>query len=392
MDARPLIELGTVILGLAMLARLASRFGLPSIPLYLLAGLAFGEGGIVPLVTTEEFIELGSEIGLILLLFLLGLEYSAAELVSTMRTSARAGLVNLALAFPPGFVAALILGWGPIPALFLGGVTFITSSSVMAKILADHGWAGNRETPLVLSISIMEDLAMAVYLPILGALLIGGSIVAGIGPALVAVGAVAAILALALRVEVGLSRLLFSHSDEALLLTILGGAVLAAGLAQAVQISGAVGALLAGIVLSGPAAESARALLTPLRDLFAAIFFAFVGLSVDPADILPALAVAAILAIVTIVAQFAAGWLAARWAGVGPRGRARTGVLLLARGEFSIAIAELALAGGLVADLVPVTVTYVLIMAIAGPVAARLLETAPLIRLTTRGAATTPPS
>ena len=84
-----------------------------------------------------------------------------------------------------------------------------------------------------------------------------------------------------------MSRLIFNRSDEALLLTILGVAVLAAGLAEGLQISAAVGALLAGIVLSGPAAESARGLLAPLRDLFAAIFFAFVGLSVDPGSIPP---------------------------------------------------------------------------------------------------------
>jgi CPA2 family monovalent cation:H+ antiporter-2 len=374
MEARPLIELGAVILGLAFLARAASHFGLPSIPLYLLAGLAFGEGGIVPLVTTGGFVRLGAEIGLILLLFMVGLEYSATELLATLRTSIGSGLLNLALTFTPGAAVALALGWGVIPALFLGGITFVASSSVMAKILNDQGWVGNRETPIVLSLSILEDLAMAVYLPILGALLLGGSVLAGIVPALVAVLAVAAILMLALRVEVGLSRIVFSRSDEALLLTILGGAVLAAGLAQAVQVSGAVGALLAGILLSGPAAESARELLAPLRDLFAAIFFAFVGLSVDPSTLPPALGVALLLSVLTVAGQLIAGWWAASRAGIGPRGRARTGVLLLARGEFSIAIAELAIGGGLIADLASVTIAYVLIMSIVGPVAAKLLE------------------
>ena len=374
MTAASLIELGGVILGLAILARLANRFGLPSIPLYLLAGLAFGEGGLLPLGATASFVETGSEIGLILLLFLVGLEYSASELLAALRGSIRAGVLNLALTFPPGAITALILGWGVIPALFMGGITFVASSGVMAKILNDHGWVGNRETPLVLSITIMEDLAMAVYLPILGAFLIGGSTIAGIGKALVAILVVAAILAIALRVEIPLSRLIFNRSDEALLLTILGIAILAAGLAEAVQISAAVGALLAGIVVSGPAAESARGLLTPLRDLFAAIFFAFVGLSLDPGSIPPALGVATLLAIVTVIAQFVAGWVSASWGGIGPKGRTRAGVLLLARGEFSLAIAELAMVGGLVADLAPLTVTYVLIMAVVGPLAARLVE------------------
>lgn len=265
-----------------ILARLASRLAIPAIPLYLLAGLAFGEGGLLPLVTTAEFIEIGAEIGLILLLLSLGLEYSARELVSTLRAQASAGFLDAALNFSPGFLAGLVLGWGVLPAAVLGGVTYVSSSGVVAKLLHDLGWVGNRETPVVLSILVIEDLAMAVYLPLLAALLIGGATLAGLGTAVAAVAGVVAFLAIALRVEVGVSRLIFSHSDEALLLTILGLAVLVAGIAELVQVSAAVGALLVGIALSGPAAHGARALLAPLRHFMAAIFFAFFGLSVDP--------------------------------------------------------------------------------------------------------------
>jgi CPA2 family monovalent cation:H+ antiporter-2 len=121
-----------------------------------------------------------------------------------------------------------------------------------------------------------------------------------------------------------------------------------------------------------------------LRDLFAAIFFAFVGLSVDPGSIPPTIGVAVLLALATIVTQFIAGWLSASWAGIGPKGRSRAGVLLLARGEFSLAIAELAIAGGLVADLAPLTVTYVMFMAVVGPTASRLVELPAVGRLSMR--------
>jgi len=376
----PLLELGAVIVGLAILARLAGRIGIPAIPLYLLAGLAFGEGGILPLVTTHEFVRIGSEIGLVLLLFMLGLEYSAGELLSTMKGSVRAGVLDIALNYTPGFIAGLVMGWGLVPAMFLGGITLVTSSSVAAKILSDLGWIGNRETPLILSIAVMEDLAMAVYLPILGALLLGGATLAGLGSVALAILGVATVLAVALRVEVGLSRVIFSHSDEALLLTILGLAVLAAGLAELIDVSAAVGALLAGIVLSGPAAASARELLAPLRDLFAAIFFAFVGLSVDPSSIPPALGAALALAAIGVVTKFATGWWSGRWAGLGPRGRARAGATLIARGEFSIAIAGLATSAGLEPRLAAVSVTYVLVLAVTGPVVSRVVE--PLIQRT----------
>jgi CPA2 family monovalent cation:H+ antiporter-2 len=121
------------VLLLAILARLASRLGFSPIPLYLLAGLAFGQGGVIPLVTADEFIAAGAEIGLILLLFSLGLEYSARELVASLRSTALVGGLDLVLNFTPGFVAGLLLGWDPVPASFLGGVTYISSSGVIAR-------------------------------------------------------------------------------------------------------------------------------------------------------------------------------------------------------------------------------------------------------------------
>jgi CPA2 family monovalent cation:H+ antiporter-2 len=369
-----LIELGAVIVGLAVLARLASRLAIPAIPLYLLAGLAFGEGGLLPLVTTAEFIEIGAEIGLILLLLSLGLEYSARELVATLKTQAPAGLVDAALNFTPGFLAALAFGWGIVSAAVLGGVTYVSSSGVVAKLLQDLGRVGNRETPVVLSILVIEDLAMAVYLPMLAGLLIGGFTISGIGTAAVAIAAVVAFLMVALRVEIGVSRLLFSHSDEALLLTILGLAVLVAGIAELVQVSAAVGALLVGIALSGPAARGARALLAPLRDFLAAIFFAFFGLSVNPSLIPRALGPALALAAVTAATKFATGWWSARRAGIGPRGCARAGAALIARGEFSIVIAGIAVASGLRSDVGALSIAYVLVLAVAGPLAARVSE------------------
>jgi CPA2 family monovalent cation:H+ antiporter-2 len=369
-----LIELGAVIVGLAALARLASRLAIPAIPLYLLAGLAFGEGGLLPLVTTADFIEIGAEIGLILLLLSLGLEYSARELVATLKSQAPAGFVDAALNFSPGFLAALAFGWGIVPAAVLGGVTYVSSSGVVAKLLQDLGRVGNRETPIVLSILVIEDLAMAVYLPMLAGLLIGGFTISGIGTAAVAIIAVVAFLLVAMRVEIGVSRLLFSHSDEALLLTILGLAVLVAGIAEVVQVSAAVGALLVGIALSGPAARGARALLTPLRDFLAAIFFAFFGLSVDPSLISGVLGPAVALAGVTALTKFATGWWSARRAGIGPRGRARAGAALIARGEFSIVIAGIAVASGLGSDVGALSIAYVLVLAVVGPLATRVSE------------------
>src|SRR6266704_1140589 len=110
--AELLLELGGVILGLGILGRVAGRLGLSPIPLYLLAGLAFGKGGLLPLVTATEFIQTGAELGVILLLLLLGIEYSAEELTASLRRSAGAGLVDLALNFTPGLAAGLAAAGG----------------------------------------------------------------------------------------------------------------------------------------------------------------------------------------------------------------------------------------------------------------------------------------
>ena len=373
-EAAVLLELGGMILGLGVLGRLAGRLGLSAIPLYLLAGLAFGQGGLLPLVTAQEFVEVGAEVGVILLLLLLGLEYSASELLGSLRAAAPAGLVDLALNFTPGLAAGLLLGWSALAAVALGGMTYVTSSGIVAKVLGDLGRLGNRETPVVLSILVVEDLAMAAYLPLLTGLLVGGGLLASALPVGVALGTVALVLLVAVRYGETLSRLVFSPSDEVLLLVILGLTLVVAGVAERLQVSAAVGAFLVGIALSGQAAEAAQALLTPLRDLFAAVFFVFFGLQTDPRSIPPVALVAAALALATAATKIGTGWWAARRARVGPRGRWRAGAALVPRGEFSIVIAGLAVAAGHEPSLGPLATAYVLILAMVGPFLARASE------------------
>lgn len=257
-----LIELGAIILALGILGRLAGRVGFSPIPLYLLAGLAFGHGGILPLQASEEFVATGAEIGVILLLLLLGLEYSASELVTNLKTQYPSGAVDFALNALPGAAAALLLGWGPVAAVALAGVTWISSSGVIAKVLGDLGRLGNRETPVILGVLVIEDLAMAVYLPILTALLAGVSFAGGSVTLLISLGTVGAVLYVALRHGRLISRAVSSDNAEMLLLVVLGLTLLVAGIAQELQVSAAVGAFLVGIALSGEVAEGASSLLT----------------------------------------------------------------------------------------------------------------------------------
>ncbi len=368
------IELGVAIIGLALLARLANRWGFSAIPLYLVAGLAFGNGGLLPLQFSENFVRVGAEIGIVLLLFMLGLEYTGEELVANLRSGLPAGVVDFVLNFPPGLIAGLLLGWSPLAAWLLGGVTYISSSGVIAKLLAELGRLSSPETPTIISILVLEDLAMAVYLPLVAVLIMGQGLAAAVVSTFVALATVSTVLFVAVRYGTVLSRLVAHQSDEVLLFTTFGLVLLLAGIAQRLHVTTAVGAFLVGIALSGPIAERAHKLLGPLRDLFAAIFFLFFGLQVDPATLPPVLLAAVGLGVLTALTKLFAGWWATRRVGVDRLGGLRAGAALIARGEFSIVIAGLGVSAGLEAQLGALSTAYVLFLAILGPILTRIIE------------------
>jgi CPA2 family monovalent cation:H+ antiporter-2 len=371
------MELGIAVMGLAVLSRLAHRLGFSAIPLYLLGGLAFGNGGLIPLNFTEEFIHVGADVGVILLLFMLGLEYTGEQLRDNLRSGFRAGVADLLLNFPPGFAAGLLLRWGPLAAVLLGGVTYISSSGIIARVLEELRRLDNPETPTILSILVLEDLAMAVYLPLEVVLLVGQGFVVGLIMIAVALATVALVLLAALRYGKAISRVVAHESDEVVLLSTFGLVLLVAGVAQRFQVSAAVGAFLVGVAVSGPLAKQTHRLLAPLRDLFAALFFLFFGLQIDPATLPPVLIPAAVLAVVTALTKVLTGWWAVRRAGGDTAGGLRAGGALVARGEFSIVIAGLGVAAGLNPALGPFTAAYVLILAVAGPIVARLMKDGP---------------
>lgn len=367
-----LLELGVLAATLGVLARVAAGLRLSPIPLYLLAGVAFADGGVVSLGLSRDFVDAGADIGVVLLLFMLGLEYTAEDLRVTLRRNAPAGLLDAALNFTPGLLAGLLLGWSPSAAVLLGGITWVSSSGIVAKLLADLGRVGNRETPVVLGVLVLEDLAMAGFLPLAAVLVSGQELAEGLGTLAVALAVAALALLIALRQGERISRAVAHTSDEAVLLSVLGLVLLVGGLAERLQVSSAVGAFLVGTALSGPVAERARGLVGPLRDVFAAAFFAFFGLQVQLDAVPPVLAPALALAAVTAASKIATGWWAAAREGIGPRGRMRAATALVARGEFSILLAGLGV--GLAPQLGPLTTAYVLVLALAAPLLARAAD------------------
>src|SRR5699024_3443897 len=261
-----------------------------------------------------------------------------------MKRSWLAGLVDLVPIAAPGAAVALLLAWGPLGALAMACIAYISSSGIIAKVLGDLGRLGNRETPVVLSILVFEDLVMALYLPILTAVLGGVSFLGGLEAVGISFAVITVVLVVALRYGRFVSAIVDSPQRETFLLKIFGAALLVAGVASALQVSAAVGAFLLGIAVSGSTATNATRLLDPLRASFASISFGVFGLRSAPSAIPLVVLPAIILAAITTLTKIGTGWWAAARQNLGRLGRARAGAALVARGEFSIVIAGLAVA------------------------------------------------
>ena len=371
-EARLFVEIGASVVVLSVLARFATRWGFSAIPLYLLIGLAFGNGGLLPLQLSRTFVQTGAEIGVLLLLFMLGLECNGDELMADLRSGLPAGGADFLLNFTPGLITGLLLKWSPVAAVLLGGITYISSSGIVAKVLSELKRVNNPETPTVLAVLVLEDLAMAVYLPLVGVSLVGGTPLRIATSVAIAVTVVILVLILALRYGKWLSKLVSHESEEIMLLTTFGLMLLVAGIAARFKVSAEIGAFLVGIAISGPIAEQSYRLLSPLRDLFAAIFFFFFGLQIDPKTLPPALPLAIGLGLITALTKILTGYWGAKRTGVDRRGSIRAGAALVARGEFSIVIAGLG--AGIEPALGPLAAAYVLFLAILGPMLARFAK------------------
>lgn len=366
-----LLELGIVLAALGLAGTVTRRVGVSPVPLYLLAGLAMGQGGIAPLPAVGGFIRIAASIGLVLLLLSLGLEFSVEELTGTLPRHVPSGVVDFALNAAPGALAGGLLGWDWPSVVALAGITWVSSSTIVSRLLDDLHRFGNRETPAVLSVLLLEDFGMAVYLPVLAVLATGGGWLHGGASVAVALGVLGLALVVSRRWGHRVGHLVEGPGTEQLMLRVVGLALIVAAAAELAGSSAAVGALLVGLALTGDLATRVRTVVAPLRDLFAAVFFLAIGLSEAPAALLPALPTASVLAVVTAGTKMLTGWYAAARSGSAWRGRLRAGTILIVRGEFSIIIA------GLVSgptSIAPLTTAYVLVLATAGPLVTWLTD------------------
>lgn len=380
--ARIVAELGGVFVLLGVIARIAVKLRVASAPLFLLAGVGLGSGGFADLDFSQPFIGVAAEVGAIMLLLFLGLEFSAKTIVKEVRRHRKTAVVDLFLNAAPGAVIALLLGWNVEFVVAMAGITYVSSSGIATQVAREMGWKSRPEWKSLVAILVLEDLVMAPYLPVLAA--IGGAAsfmsgAFGVGSGLLVV---AVLLFVGARGGKPFAFLLKADSGVSLLLTAFGLALFAGGVAAIFHFSSAVAAFFVGLLITGEIAEAIRIRMAPLRDVFAAVFFVFFGLQTDPADALAKLPIAIVLVIVTWATKVATVYYALGQSVVTARYRRfcalRGGSVLSARGEFSVAIAALVIGFvGSPEGLQGIIASYVLLSALLGPFVARLFDRQP---------------
>lgn len=378
-----LVALGGAFLAAFFLARVGRRVGLPTIPFFMAAGVLFGPHtpGFV-LVDEPGELELLAALGLVLLLFHLGLEFSLEDLASGGRKLLGAGAMYIALNLGGGFVLGFALGWGTPEAFVIAGAVGISSSAIVTKLLIELKRLANPESRLILGIIVVEDIFLALYLAALQPIL-------GEAESLPEAATELALAFAFLVVLFGVARwgarwvgqLIDTRDDELLTIGFLGLAIITAGFAEHLGVSDAIGAFMVGLILAETAvAPRIEKLVLPLRDAFAAVFFFAFGLSIDPGDIGDVAGPVVIALTMSLVLNLLAGVLAARWHGYGRRPAANVGFTILGRGEFSLILATLAASAGLDERIQPFVAAYVLVLAVVGPLlAARSRNLAKLI-------------
>ncbi len=380
--AEILLEMGLMLASLAVAGTVAQRIGQSVIPFYIVSGIVMspsvlGRTDYPPVsgyaIELQEYITLLAELGIVFLLFFLGLEFSLDRLLESREKIGKSGTLDLLVNLPAGILIGIALGWSILEAFVLGGIVYISSSAVITKSLIDLGWIANDEASPMLGTLVYEDLFIAFYLAVLSAVLLGGGELSAIATD-VAV-AMVFLLALVSAVYFGSSyfgRFLDTDSNEMFVLRAVAITVLVAGFALAIGVSEAVAAFFIGMGFSGTDhLHDLEHRLIPIRDVFAAVFFFWIGLRTDPA-VFPAVAgIIALLVLVTTPTKLVTGFLSGRFYGLDDRRNVRVGCGMVTRGEFSLIIAAIAadsvIGGTVLADIIPaVAVGYVLVMSVLG--------------------------
>ena len=370
------LEVGLALTLIAGAALISMRLRFSVVPFLILVGMAVGPHApkIGPLdfrfIESAPLIEFMGRVGVLFLLFYLGLEFSVSRLIKSGKSIVVGGSIYIAVNFLLGLGYAALLGWPVKEVLVAAGITTISSSAIVAKVLFDLRRTVNPETEMILGIIMFEDVFLAVYLSLVSGLVLSGatSFTGVLTSAGAALAFILGILGLGRLATPLLNRAFRISSNEVFLLVLFAGLFLLAGLGETIHVAEAIGALLLGLVLAETEhSERIGHLIVPFRDFFGALFFFGFGLTIDPFALGGAVGPVIGAVVMTLVGNIAAGLLAGKAARLGPGPSLNVGLTIVSRGEFSIIMANLARSGGLLPVLQPFAALYVLILAMLGP-------------------------
>jgi CPA2 family monovalent cation:H+ antiporter-2 len=369
-----LAQLAVTVAVLGVLGLIASRFGLSAIPAYLLAGLLLGpnEPTFLSLIEPSEVTDFVAEIGLVFLLFFLGLEFTLGRLARTRRHAVVGGTIDFLVNAGIGLVVGVAAFGFTFPALILASAIYVSSSAVTVKGLIDFRRLADDETDLVLAILVAEDLVIAFALGFAAG---GGTEASDTLVTLAkAIGFIAASLAISKWLSGAIDRLLDRLPREFFLLAVFAFLTGMAALGAELGVSEAIGALMAGVVLSETSVrEEIEERFFSFRDVFAALFFFTFGLAIDVSAITSVGLILALAVSLSVAGKIIGGYAAGRIGGFSPRQSFNAGVALIAHGEFTIILAQLATENPAIsaddsAELVAFAGLYVLLTASVGVV------------------------
>lgn len=377
------LEVGLALTLISAAALISARLRFSVVPFLILAGMAVGPHApkVGPFdfsfIESTPLIEFMGRVGVLFLLFYLGLEFSVSRLIKSGRSIVIGGSIYIAINFALGLGYAALLGWPLKEVLVTAGITTISSSAIVAKVLFDLRRTANIETEMILGIIMFEDVFLAVYLSLVsGMVLSGATSVRGIlTSAAIALAFILGMIVIGRLATPVLNRAFRISSNEVFLLVLFACLFLLAGLGATIHVAEAIGALLLGLVLAETEhGERMAHLIVPFRDFFGALFFFGFGLTIDPFALRGAVWPVIGAVVVTLVGNVVAGILAGRTSGLAFGPSLNVGLTIVSRGEFSIIMANVARQGGLLSLLQPFAALYVLILAVLGPLLTRESE------------------
>ncbi len=376
MEFNLLLEVAIALAIIAIAGIIGYKTNFTLVPYLIIGGMLIGPNAPVfgsfdfRIIASESLISFLGRLGVLFLLFYLGLEFSVGRLLQAGKTIFWSGSLYMLVVFSLGVLLPYSWGWPLLECIIAAGIFSISSSAIVAKVLIDFKRTARPESEIILGLMLFQDIFVAIYLSLASSLTLRGTESIN----LTIISSLVSLLFIVVFVMVGMkavpiwNKILDITSDEAFMLIIFSLLLWGSVMAESLHIAEAIGALLVGLILAETEhAERIRTLVVPYRDFFGALFFFSFGMTIDMFALQGAIVQVLIAVFATILVSFLVGMFIGRKLGYSHFASLNIGLTITARGEFSIVLANLARNGGLLAVLQPFAALYVLLLSLLGP-------------------------